>query len=68
MSELKIPYTQLVDMLQTILFKVGFSKNKAHLCAELFSKASLDGVASHGLNRFPSFLKMIEDGFIDIGA
>lgn len=68
MSELKIPYTQLVDMLQTILFQVGFSKNKAHLCAELFSKASLDGVASHGLNRFPSFLKMIEEGFIDIGA
>jgi 3-dehydro-L-gulonate 2-dehydrogenase len=68
MTELKIPYAQLLDTLQTILLQIGFSEERAKLCAELFAKASLDGVVSHGLNRFPSFINLINEGHIDIKA
>lgn len=68
MEELKIPYKQLLSTFQVILLQEGFSEDKAHSCAELFAKSSLDGVASHGLNRFPSFIRMIREGYVDVRA
>ncbi|HLU90331.1 MAG TPA: Ldh family oxidoreductase, partial [Cyclobacteriaceae bacterium] len=68
MAELRIPYTRLYETFQKILLQTGFSDERALLCAELFAKASLDGVASHGLNRFPGFVQLIVDGYIDIHA
>lgn len=68
MSEVRIPYKELVETLEAILLQYGFSSDRAHLCATLFAKASLDGVASHGLDRFPLFLKLINEGYIDIDA
>jgi len=41
---------------------------RADLCARLFVEASADGVASHGLNRFPRFLRMIDNGAVDVAA
>src|SRR6185369_12024016 len=38
------------------------------LCARLFADASRDGVPSHGLNRFPHFVKMIRRGVVDVRA
>lgn len=54
--------------MEAILLQYGFSSDRAELCATLFAKASLDGVASHGLNRFLPFLKTINDGYVDIDA
>lgn len=68
MAELRIPYTRLYETFKKILLQTGFSEERALLCAELFAKASLDGVASHGLNRFPGFVQLIVDGYIDIYA
>jgi 3-dehydro-L-gulonate 2-dehydrogenase len=68
MEEKRIPYTQLVETLESILLNYRFNQERAHLCALLFAKASLDGVASHGLNRFPTFLRMIEQGYVKVGA
>src|SRR5690606_24622646 len=68
MEELKIPYKQLLSTFQVILLQEGFSEDRAHSCAELFAKSSLDGVASHGLNRFPSFIRMIREGYVDVSA
>jgi 3-dehydro-L-gulonate 2-dehydrogenase len=51
-----------------VLVRTGFAPRRAHLCARLFADASRDGVASHGLNRFPRFLEMIALGVIDIHA
>lgn len=64
MSELRIPYEQLIDTFIHILKKYGYSDTKADLCATLFAKASLDGVATHGTDRFPIFLNMIQKGFV----
>jgi 3-dehydro-L-gulonate 2-dehydrogenase len=41
---------------------------RADPCARLFVEASADGVASHGLNRFPRFVRMIDNGSVDVRA
>ncbi|WP_375583393.1 3-dehydro-L-gulonate 2-dehydrogenase [Cyclobacterium xiamenense] len=64
----RIPYKQLKSTLEEVLRKTGFSARKAALCAELFAKSSLDGVASHGLNRFPSFLNQVKKGLVNPDA
>ena len=55
-------------MLREVLLKEGFEEEKAEACARLFAEASLDGVYSHGLNRFPRFIAMIRRGVIDVHA
>lgn len=68
MENLKIPYVQLFETFEAVLIQKGFNKERAKLSAELFAKSSLDGVASHGLNRFPFFVKMIDEGIMDVKA
>ena len=41
---------------------------RADRCARLFAEASRDGVSSHGLNRFPRFLRAIGRGVVDVHA
>ena len=43
---------------------LGFSDLKAEKCAELFTVNSLEGVYTHGVNRFPGFVKNIKEGYI----
>ena len=47
-----------------ILIKIGFEDHKAEKCAEIFTQNSLDGVYSHGVNRFPRFVKNTREGFV----
>jgi 3-dehydro-L-gulonate 2-dehydrogenase len=47
-----------------ILLNLGFSKQKAEKCAGIFTLNSLEGVYSHGVNRFPRFVKYIKEGYI----
>ena len=51
-----------------VLLKAGFAPGRAELCARLFADASRDGVATHGLNRFPRFMEMVRLGVVDIHA
>lgn len=68
MTSSKIPFLLLIKTFETVLIKKGFDAERANLSAQLFAKASLDGVASHGLNRFPSFIQLIDEGLIDVKA
>lgn len=68
MESLKIPYPELLEAFGAVLIQKGFERERAWLAAKLFAQASLDGVASHGLNRFPFFIKMIEEGIVDVKA
>lgn len=68
MQTVKVPYEQLEQTFADILTQKGLDSPRASLAAELFAKASLDGVASHGLDRFPFFLKMIDEGIVDVHA
>lgn len=60
-----ITFTQLHSQLKKILLHLSFPENKAELCASIFAANSRDGVYSHGLNRFPVFIKQIKQGLVD---
>jgi 3-dehydro-L-gulonate 2-dehydrogenase len=47
-----------------ILEKFGFSISRADQCAEIFTLNSLEGVYSHGVNRFPRFVEYLRKGYI----
>jgi 3-dehydro-L-gulonate 2-dehydrogenase len=61
---LKIPFEEMKTTLSAVLLKVGFSEEKAAACATIFAENSLDGVYTHGLNRFPVFVEMIKLGLV----
>ena len=65
---MRISYQDLYDCLLGVLIKTGFEADRAALCARLFAETSRDGVYSHGLNRFPRFMDMVQSGVIDIQA
>lgn len=44
------------------------SQERAELCARLFAETSRDGVYSHGINRFPAFIRNIQQGHIHPNA
>jgi 3-dehydro-L-gulonate 2-dehydrogenase len=43
-------------------------KNKAETCAEIFTANSVDGVYSHGVNRFSRFIEYIIKGWVKVDA
>jgi 3-dehydro-L-gulonate 2-dehydrogenase len=61
---IRIPFDKLKSEFLRILVKHGFSQAKAEKCAEIFTMNSLDGVNSHGINRFPRFIKNVMGGFV----
>lgn len=64
----RIPYPELLQTLSRILEGKGFTVPRAGECARLFAETTRDGVYSHGVNRFPRFLAMIDNGMVDIRA
>ncbi len=64
----RIPYQEVTNTLRGILIKKGFTEGKADLLAELIATNSLEGIYSHGVNRFSSFIKQVELGQIKVAA
>src|SRR5215471_9020568 len=65
---MRIPYQQVCDVLHRSLLNLGFSQERARLCAQLFAETSRDGVYSHGLERFPRFVRSIRKGLVNVQA
>jgi 3-dehydro-L-gulonate 2-dehydrogenase len=65
---LRIRYEELHQTLAGVLRRLGFEEECALLCARLFAETTQDGVYTHGLSRFPRFVRMIRAGRIDIHA
>ena len=65
---LRVLYEELLETLRQILIRLGFALDRAALCARLFADSSRDGVYSHGVNRFPRFIRSIRNGIVDIHA
>ena len=42
--------------------------SRADRCARLFADTDRDGVYSHGVNRFPRFMRMVRSGVVDLQA
>lgn len=62
---LRIKYEDMVKEFKRVLLGRGFSREDAQAAAELFAQNSLDGVYSHGLNRFPRVVEYLDKGTID---
>ncbi len=64
---MRISYQEVQSVLSEILQHHQFNKEKAELCSRLFAETTRDGVYSHGLNRFPRFIRNIRDGYVKPG-
>lgn len=65
---MRVSFEEIYQTLRRVLLKVGFEQGRAELCARLFAETDRDGVYTHGLQRFPRFLEMIEKGIVDVSA
>jgi len=61
---MRFDYSEVEPVLTNILLRHGFSADRADLCARLFAETTLDGVYSHGLNRFPAFIDSVKRGIV----
>lgn len=61
-----IEYDNLKNIFKEKLLKYSFSEEDATVCANIFADNSLYGVLSHGANRFPAFIELIENGVIKV--
>ncbi|HEV8284185.1 MAG TPA: 3-dehydro-L-gulonate 2-dehydrogenase [Chitinophagaceae bacterium] len=59
---------EMKNIFYKILLKQGFNEQKALTCAEIFTESSIDGVYSHGVNRFPRFIEDVQKKYVDISA
>ncbi len=65
---MRVPYEEMKAEFIRVLNKYGITGEKAELSATLYVNASRDGIYTHGLNRFPKFIKSINDGSVDVHA
>ena len=63
-----IPQEEMQQTFFSILAGIGFTEEKANACAEIFTANSVDGVYTHGVNRFPVFVEYVREGFVDKDA
>jgi 3-dehydro-L-gulonate 2-dehydrogenase len=61
---IRLPFDVVVSELSRVLEALEFSAERARQSATLFAETHLDGVASHGLNRFPRFVRQIKAGVV----
>jgi 3-dehydro-L-gulonate 2-dehydrogenase len=59
-----VTYENMKSEFVRILANLGFSESKADRCAEIFTVNSLEGVYSHGVNRFPKFIMYVKNGYV----
>ena len=59
---------EMQSTFEAILLKNGFSQAKATECAAVFTNNSVDGIYTHGVNRFPRFIQYIQKGLVNSEA
>ncbi len=47
-----------------ILLPLGFTEERANACAKIFTANSVDGIYTHGVNRFPKFVEYVKAGYV----
>ena len=65
---IRIPCEVVQATLAGVLRKLGMAAERADLCARLFTETTCDGVYTHGLARFPRFVRTIQNGCVDVQA
>ena len=54
---MRIFYEDMKREFERVLLKKGFSQERAETSAKIFADTSLDGVYSHGYQRFPRVIE-----------
>jgi 3-dehydro-L-gulonate 2-dehydrogenase len=65
---LLVPAAEMQTVFQNILLKYQFERARAEQCAAIFTNNSVDGIYTHGVNRFPRFVQYIKEGFVKANA
>jgi 3-dehydro-L-gulonate 2-dehydrogenase len=65
---MRIKYEVMLEKFKGILLKYGMNEKDSEVSARFYADASRDGVYTHGLNRFPKFIKSVREGAVDIQA
>jgi 3-dehydro-L-gulonate 2-dehydrogenase len=65
---IRISREQMYEEFFRILIKNGFAKNKSGILAKIFTENSIDGVYTHGVNRFTRFILYVREKCIDVNA
>lgn len=65
-ESIRLPFEEIESQLFRITVRLGFSEEDARLIAKTHTRSSCDGVASHGLNRFPRFVEYVQNDHIRI--
>lgn len=60
-DEIRIPVNELETRFYEVLVKTGVTEEKAKTLSTVFAQNSMDGVYTHGVNRFPRFVQYIKD-------
>ena len=63
-----IRYDELAETLKKGLVKAGLDEDRAGQLCHVFAGNSLEGVYSHGVNRYMRFISEVETGIVDISA
>lgn len=62
---MRVPYEVMLKEFERVLLKKGLDEKTAYEAAANFAQTSLDGVYSHGINRFPRVISYIDQEVID---
>lgn len=65
---LRIQADLMKAQFKRILLKYGFPDEKAETIADVYTVNSVEGVYTHGVNRFAKFIKYVIDGHVRIDA
>jgi 3-dehydro-L-gulonate 2-dehydrogenase len=52
---------EMEDRFYKLLIQEGFTSERAKIIARVFTENSVDGVYTHGVNRFPRFIKYVRE-------
>lgn len=63
-GKIMIPAVDMQLCFENVLLKTGFAKERAEQIATVFTNNSVDGVYTHGVNRFPRFVEYVQKGFV----
>ncbi|HZY35232.1 MAG TPA: 3-dehydro-L-gulonate 2-dehydrogenase [Mucilaginibacter sp.] len=61
---MRIPFQKLQFEFKRVLQSLDFTEEKAELIATTFAENSRDGVYTHGLNRFPTFVDYVQQSLV----
>ena len=62
---IRVKYDDLLNEFRRVLESRGFSGKAAEDAATVFAQNSLDGIYSHGINRFSRVVEYLDKGEID---